>query len=155
MRAALIIGNCMDLIDDHRLDITENRPAFFRREQNVQGLRRGHQNMRRPLQHRPTFRHERVAGPDRRTNLRHEKATLIRERKNLAQRNLQVFLDVVAESLQRGHIEHFCTIWRSPASAFRTSRSMQARNAARVLPDPVGAEISVVLPARIWGHPCS
>src|SRR4029077_6974000 len=32
---------------------------------------------------------------------------------------------------------------------------MQARNAARVLPDPVGAEIKVVLPARICGQPCS
>ncbi len=32
---------------------------------------------------------------------------------------------------------------------------MQARNAARVLPEPVGAEISVVRPARICGQPCS
>src|SRR3954447_23418083 len=32
---------------------------------------------------------------------------------------------------------------------------MQARKAARVLPDPVGAEIKVVRPARICGQPCS
>src|SRR5215469_12735203 len=32
---------------------------------------------------------------------------------------------------------------------------MQMKNAASVLPDPVGAEISVVLPARISGQPCS
>src|SRR5215467_4144249 len=32
---------------------------------------------------------------------------------------------------------------------------MHARKAASVLPDPVGAEISVVRPARMWGHPCS
>src|SRR5271155_1123427 len=32
---------------------------------------------------------------------------------------------------------------------------MQARNAASVLPDPVGAEISVVFPARMCGQPCS
>src|SRR5579863_2649500 len=44
---------------------------------------------------------------------------------------------------------------RSPASAFRTSRSMQARNAAKVFPEPVGAEIRVVCPARMCGHPCS
>src|SRR5207302_10283542 len=43
----------------------------------------------------------------------------------------------------------------SPAKAFRTSRSMQARNAARVLPDPVGAEIRVVRPVRTCGQPCS
>jgi hypothetical protein len=32
---------------------------------------------------------------------------------------------------------------------------MQARNAARVLPEPVGAEIRVVRPARMCGQPCS
>src|SRR5215469_17096249 len=32
---------------------------------------------------------------------------------------------------------------------------MQMKTAASVLPDPVGAEISVVLPARISGQPCS
>src|SRR5580704_9124215 len=32
---------------------------------------------------------------------------------------------------------------------------MQARNAERVLPEPVGAEISVVRPASISGQPCS
>ena len=32
---------------------------------------------------------------------------------------------------------------------------MQVRNAASVFPDPVGAEISVVLLARMCGQPCS
>src|ERR1019366_3146791 len=32
---------------------------------------------------------------------------------------------------------------------------MQARKAARVLPEPVGAEIKVVRPARMCGQPCS
>src|SRR5207302_8871539 len=45
--------------------------------------------------------------------------------------------------------------WRSPASALRTKRVMHARNAASVLPEPVGAEISVVRPAKMCGHPCS
>src|SRR5215471_7473867 len=44
---------------------------------------------------------------------------------------------------------------KSPAIAFRTSRSIQIRNAARVLPDPVGAEINVGSPARMGGQPCS
>ena len=41
----------------------------------------------------------------------------------------------------------------SPASAFRISRSMATRNAASVLPDPVGAETSVSRPAKICGQP--
>src|ERR1700733_6890550 len=32
---------------------------------------------------------------------------------------------------------------------------MHARNAASVLPEPVGAEIRVFCPARICGQPCS
>jgi len=37
--------------------------------------------------------------------------------------------------------------------AFPTKRSMQIRKAARVLPEPVGAEISVLSPARMCGQP--
>src|SRR5208337_2679239 len=37
----------------------------------------------------------------------------------------------------------------------RTRPSMQARNAARVFPEPVGAEMRVVWPARMCGQPCS
>src|SRR5438045_295360 len=44
---------------------------------------------------------------------------------------------------------------RSPLRALRTSASMQIKNAASVLPEPVGAEIRVVLPARMCGQPCS
>src|ERR1700681_3711934 len=39
--------------------------------------------------------------------------------------------------------------------ACRRSWSMQTKNAARVLPEPVGAEMRVVLPARMAGQPCS
>ncbi len=37
----------------------------------------------------------------------------------------------------------------SPAIALRTRRSIQARKAARVFPEPVGAQIRAVLSARI------
>src|SRR6185437_698686 len=43
----------------------------------------------------------------------------------------------------------------APETAFRTRRSMHARNAESVFPEPVGAEISVERPARIWGQPSS
>ena len=41
----------------------------------------------------------------------------------------------------------------SPLNALRTRRSMHARNAASVFPDPVGAEITVERRARICGQP--
>src|SRR6185437_1808663 len=40
-------------------------------------------------------------------------------------------------------------------TALRTKRSMQAKNAASVLPEPVGAQISVSVSARMCGQPCS
>src|ERR1017187_3986941 len=39
--------------------------------------------------------------------------------------------------------------------ALRTSRSIQARNAARVFPEPVGAQISADRFWRMWGQPNS
>ena len=39
-----------------------------------------------------------------------------------------------------------------PASASRTNSSMAHRNAARVLPEPVGAAMSVWLAALMAGH---
>ena len=41
---------------------------------------------------------------------------------------------------------------RAPASAARTRSSIAARNAASVLPEPVGAAISVCRPALIAGQ---
>ncbi len=43
---------------------------------------------------------------------------------------------------------------RPPARLSRSSRSSSIRNAARVLPDPVGAETSVCRPARIASQAC-
>jgi len=34
--AALVVGNCMDFIDDDRLDIAQNRPALFRGKQDLE-----------------------------------------------------------------------------------------------------------------------
>src|SRR5439155_3411264 len=42
-----------------------------------------------------------------------------------------------------------------PTRASRTRLSMQIRNAASVLPEPVGADISTSRPDRISGHPSS
>src|SRR4051812_42786821 len=41
----------------------------------------------------------------------------------------------------------------APSIDWRSRRSMQTRNAASVLPEPVGAEIRVGLPARMLGQP--
>ena len=110
MRATLVVGHRMDFVDDHGLDIAQNRPALIRSKQNVERLRRGHQNVRRPLQHGAPLVHQRVAGAHRSANFRHEQAALARHGKDFPQRHFQIFLDVVAQRLQRRDVENFCPI---------------------------------------------
>ena len=107
VRAALVVGHGVDFVDDDGFDIAQNRAALFRGQQNVERLGRRDQNVRRPLQHGPALMHQRVAGADRGANLRHQQAALARHLQNLAQRPFEIFLDVVAQRLQRRDIQHF------------------------------------------------
>ena len=76
-------------------------------QQDVQRLGRGDQDVRRTLQHlAPLFR-QRVAGADGGANLRHQEAAFAGQRKDLAERAFEVFLDVVAQRLQRRDVENF------------------------------------------------
>src|SRR6266849_6515575 len=101
MHSTLVVGDRVNLIDDHRLDIAQDGATLLRRQQNVKRLRRSNQDVRRPLQHgQPVFR-QRVASTDCRTNLRHQQAARARHLENVSQRNFQVFLDVVAQRFQR------------------------------------------------------
>ena len=107
MRAALVVGDRVDFVHDDGFDIAQNRAAFFGGQQNVERLRRGHQNVRRPLQHGAPLVHQRVAGAHRSANLRHQQAALARHLQDFAQRDFEIFLDVVAQRLQRRDIQNF------------------------------------------------
>jgi len=58
---------------------------------------------------------------------------------DFGQRLLEVLVDVVAERLERRYVNHFGAVRQRPSRARRTSESMATRNAASVLPEPVGA----------------
>ena len=68
------------------------------------------------------------------------------------ERALQVAVDVVVEGLQRRDVEHPDT--RAAGGGCRQRWSRQARNAASVLPEPVGARMRVCWPAAMAGQPC-
>ncbi len=110
MGTALVISHRVDFVDNHCLDVAQNRPALIGGEQNVERFRRSNQNVRRSLQHGAPLGHQRVAGADRSADLWHEQPALARHRENFAQRNLKIFLDVVAQRLQRRNIKHFRTV---------------------------------------------
>ena len=106
MSAALVVGDRVNFVHDDRFDVAQHLAALFRGQQDVQRFRRGDQNVRRPPQHGAALVHRRVAGTHGHANWRQEQAALARLLQNLAERNFEIFLDVVAERLQRGDVEH-------------------------------------------------
>ena len=110
MRAALVVSDGVNLVDDDGLDVAKYRAAAVGGEQDVERLRRGDQDVRRTLQHLAAFFRQRVAGADGGANLGHQVAALAGQRENLAERNFEVLLDVVAQRFQRRDVENFGAI---------------------------------------------
>ena len=71
------------------------------------------------------------------------------------QRCLQVALDVVGERLERGDVDDLRLVLEPAVQALPHQRSMAARKAASVLPEPVGAATSTCRPAWIAGQACA
>ena len=107
VRAALVVGDGVDFVHDYGLDIAQDGAAAVGGEQNVERLRRGDQDVRRPLQHLAPLFHQRVAGADGGANLGHQQAALGGQRQNLAQRPVEVLLNVVAQRLERRDVQNF------------------------------------------------
>ena len=96
----------------------------------------------------------RVAGTRGDRDLGHLDPELRRRAADPGQRRPEVALDVVGERLERADVEHA----HRPEPAGRgsvISRSRHHRKAARVLPEPVGAWISVCRPPLMAGQPSS
>ena len=72
--------------------------------------------------------------------------------RDAGERRAQVALDVHRERLERRDVEHAAAAALGGAGA-NISRSRHHRNAASVLPLPVGARISVDSPRAIAGQP--
>ena len=84
-----------------------------------------------------------------------EQTALAGHLQNFGQRDFEVLLDVVAERLQRRDVQHFGAILQFSGKRLADQSIDAGQKAASVLPDPVGAEIRVVRPARMCGQPCS
>ena len=109
-------------------------------EQDVERLRRRDQDVRRRAAHRaraPSAACRRCAprrgSAGRGRQLRGQLASMP------AQRLLQVLLDVVRERLQRRDVENLRLVARGPPAGLAHQLVDAARNAASVLPEPVGA----------------
>ena len=104
MRAPLVSGDGVDLVDDHRPDTTEHRAAALRCHQEIERLRRRDEEMRRPLQHRCSFRSGGVPRPNGYLDVRGCHSQLRGDLSDLPERRLEVLVDVDRQGLQRRHV---------------------------------------------------
>ena len=95
MRAALVVGDGMDLVDDDGADAAEIFAGLAGGEEEVERFRRGNEDMRRVAQHGGTIFGGGVAGANAGADLGAEIAALHSELLDLAQGKVEVLLDVV------------------------------------------------------------
>ena len=125
-----------------------------RAEQDVERLRRGDEDVRRPAAHalraRPAACRRCAPRCGSRRPAARARAAAARMPASGAS---QVALDVVRQRLERRDVDDLRLVRAArPSRPCRTSASIAARNAASVLPEPVGAAISTCRPAWIAGQ---
>ena len=104
--AALRGSDGVDLVEDDRGDAREEPPAAGRREQDVEGLGGGDQDLGRLPAHPRSRLGRRVAGAGEDADRRQREPVAGEVRRQLGERAEEVALDVVAEGAQRRHVEH-------------------------------------------------
>ena len=105
MRAALVVGDGVDLVDDDGADGSEMLTGFGGGQQQVERLGRGDEDVRRSAQHAGALGGQGVSGADAGADGRAEIATGGGQLLDLGQRAIEVLLDVVGERLERRDVE--------------------------------------------------
>ncbi len=106
VRSALVVSHRMNLIDNERRRALQHMARPLRRQQNEKRFRRGHQDVWRLLQHPRAVRHRRVAGSYSGPNRRQLHAFFFGQLRDLGEWDLQVPVHVIAERLERRHVDH-------------------------------------------------
>ena len=105
MAAALVRRERVDLVDDDGARGREHRATGFRAEQDVERLRRRHDDVRRPPSHAGTLRLRGVARAHQRADVDVGEAERRELRADARERRFEVLLDVVGERLQRRDVD--------------------------------------------------
>jgi len=98
--AALVIGDGVDFVDYNCLNASEILAGLAGREQNVERLRRGDEDVRRMLEHRRAVLLQRVSGANAGADFGTEIATLHGQLLYLRERPVKVLLHVVGERFE-------------------------------------------------------
>ena len=110
MRAALVTHEGVDLVDDQCAYVSEGRPEPLAREQDVERLGRGDQDVRRPARHGLARGGQRVAGADRHAHLGKLQPVGRRGGPDPRQRGPEILLDVVVQRTERRDVDDVDTV---------------------------------------------
>ena len=91
----------VNLVHNERLDVPKRRPALLRGEHQIERFRCRNENVGRAARNRLSFAGGRIATADGNADLRQRLSELLRDFPDLAQRALQVAMDVAAQRLER------------------------------------------------------
>ena len=157
VRAAPRFEHGVDLVDDHDARGLQHLARALRGQQQVQRLRRRDEDVRRRAQHRRALALRRVAAAHRRGDA-HRRAARSPRRgggSRGAARRGSCGCRRTAPSAARRRSTRTSSGSSPRSRPSRSSSSIAVRNAASVLPEPVGAAISVFSPRRIACQPSS
>ena len=101
VRAALVAGDGVDLVDDHRLDRAQRVTPLRAGDEEVERLRRGDDEARRLAHHRGALRTRGVAGAHRDAHAGRVEPLLGRDLGDFGEWALEVLGDVDREGLER------------------------------------------------------
>ncbi len=105
MGAAFVVGDRVDFVDDHRFDGPEDLPAFLGSQEDVERLRRRHQDVRHRAKHFLPLRGRSVSGAHRRSDRREGDAAPRGEIPDSSEGHFEVLVDVVAERAKRRNVD--------------------------------------------------
>ena len=114
MGAAAAPDHRVDLVDDHGAYGSQHLAAALGRQQEIQRLRRGDQNVRRRAEHRRALVLRGIAGSDRGRNRRGADAPRLGRPAESAPRLGQVLVDVRAQRFQRRDVDDANGVGKRP-----------------------------------------
>ena len=154
VRPPLAAGQRVYLVHDHGLDTSQALPCL-RRQHEEQRFRRGDQDVRRLADELAPLVGGGVASPDSDPYVRFHKAEPPRCVPDAGQRRAEIPLDVHGQCLERRYVQDPAAPPGIGRRRLAASLSIAHRNAARVLPDPVGAMTRVWSPRAIELQACA
>src|SRR5215467_1507693 len=104
----------MDFIYDQSPGFAEHRAAAVTGEQQIERFGSSDNYVRRPSRHLCAFSRRSIAGPHQGSNFKLRESRRPKLRLYPRQWLLQVALDVIAQSFQRGYVDHLSGVFKFP-----------------------------------------